>query len=295
MRTPIVSMRLVLPDRELILQHEPESTPVSPLIHLQGYDLGFPNIRDVAEDVPGGDGTDDDTELIGARAVSITAKLWGDATTRPFALLGELRRFCQPRKRPELRYRVDGEDTERRVVLRADTQSAPITREARTWIECQTSWVCPSGIQESALEQLVTVLPLTEAPGAPVPWDVPLDLPAISGGGPTSASNDGDYPAFWTARIYGPATSIRLRNLTTGAQVYLPFAVIGGDGEYLELNAQSRTALMSGDPSANRYDLIDFTTSTWWQLEPGANELEFSALDWDSPAQVAFTWRHTYL
>jgi hypothetical protein len=295
-RVPIISSRLVDGDRELVLQPDAEALVVSPLIHVQSIDLGFPSIRAATANTPGADGTDDRTKYLGARGVSITANLWGDAVTRPFQLLDQVRRFCWPNARPELRYVVDGEDGERRVVLRADTQSAPVTIDKRTSIAFQASWVCPSGLQESADEQLVTAYPFTDAPGVAVPFDVPFDLPASSGGSLAVADNHGNYEAWPVIRIYGPAVSVRVRNLTTGAQLYLPFATIGA-GDYLELdsNPGRRTALLNSDTSANRFDLIDWTTSTWFRLADGPNEIEFSAITWSAPAQAVITYRHTWL
>lgn len=318
MKTVITEARLVDGGRELWLQPSDPEQQVGVPIHVTNIDLGFPSVRAVAEDRPGGDGTEDHTAYLGARNVSIDMVLWGNGDVRPPALLDQLRSYCSPRARPWLLYRYDGETSERRMRLRVDGQSAPVSVERRTSIATQASWLCPSGLAEAVDEQTIILSPVVSAPGRTYPRSHPwayesatvIDggdpgsgaTQAVDGGDPASiysevigaAVNAGNFDAPWVARFYGPLVSPRLENLTTGQRFHLPFGSVGA-GQYLEVDVAARTVTIDSDPDVNRFDFVDFTTSSWWPLAPGVNELRFTALGASEPAQAVVTYRDTYL
>ena len=74
-------------------------------------------------------------------------------------------------------------------------------------------------------------------------------------------------------RISGPVDGPRLRNETTGHELALDITLVSG--EWVDLDSKNRTVLLQG--TANRYSTL--TTPEWWELQPGANQLRFTAAD----------------
>jgi hypothetical protein len=63
------------------------------------------------------------------------------------------------------------------------------------------------------------------------------------------------------------------------------------DGQYLEIDMDAKTVLLNGDSSLSYYNKINFTTSTWWQLQPGTNQLLVGAASLDATCELDFFWR----
>jgi hypothetical protein len=254
-------------------------------------DLGWPSIRAVAEDRPGGDGSIDTTAYHGARVVSVRLSVLDGATSRR-TLLDRLHAFAHPARRPVMEFTDPSGGDLRAVTLRPADASGPLTNPTYTDVAMQ--WVAPDGVIVAAVARTTNLYPASAPEGWSPPLEPPLEFPEFIGGGPTPVANVGSAPAHWVARIFGPCSSPILTNLNSGQVVSLPGLAITS-GNYIEVNSRERTVLLNGDSGASRYRFLDFAGSSWWTLAPGASFVTFAADSSAPPAMADLTWHDTYL
>jgi hypothetical protein len=129
-------------------------------------------------------------------------------------------------------------------------------------------------------------------PSAGGGWNFDLTFPAtfgaVSQGGAIVAMNDGTFPSPPVFRIDGPVVNPRMENLATGEVLDLFIELAAG--EFLVLDTEARTVLLGG--TASRYSRLS-ATSTWWDLEPGRNDVTFRAST-PSSASLSMTWRSAW-
>lgn len=259
-------------------------------------DLGNPDIRATVADHPDGDGTDDNTEHLGARAVSLEAMIVPPDGQSRQDIVDRLGEFLAPHLRPWLYFALDSGVGERRIRLRSDSWSAPITRPQSRSL--RVAWRGPDGIIEDAAEDVIVVSPSTGASsGRTYPMTTPRTYPAGAVAGVVKATILGRYRAWPIVRMYGPSTDPVADNVTLGRKV--EFSANGGvtvpAGQYLEVNMAERTARMNGDPADSRVDKIDWTTSDWWWLERSTTQLRYDPDDFDPPAVMEVRYRPAYV
>ena len=99
-------------------------------------DLGWPSIRAVAEDRPGGDGSIDTTAFHGARVVSVKLSVLNDESSRRF-LLDRLHSFMHPARRPVMEWTDPSGGDLRAINLRPADASGPLTNPSVTDVALQ--------------------------------------------------------------------------------------------------------------------------------------------------------------
>jgi hypothetical protein len=105
------------------------------------------------------------------------------------------------------------------------------------------------------------------------------------------ATNLGMAATYPTMRITGPIINPRVDNQTTGQ--YIGFNITLIAGQWLDVDFAERTVMLNG--TASRYNALR-NDSTWWKLQPGANDISFTA---QSPADgrtvMTLSWRNARL
>ena len=253
-------------------------------------DVGWPQTRAVASNRPLADGTDDTTAYIGARSVTMQFTIAAGTRTRAQnrALLAA---FCHPGRRSVLKF--DGAmlnpasgSTNRMMTLRCDQGSAPIDNRFHTAVAVTA--IAPTGLIEAITATTVTVDPLAPAAGAPFDWEWPVSFPPAS---PTAtvATSSGSMAAWPTIRIDGPCYA----PVVACGSLLLSFPELAIDaGHYLAIDTSARTVLLDG--TADRRSSLDPAVSTWWQIQPGANDLFFVPELSGPDAEATVTWRDAY-
>jgi hypothetical protein len=100
------------------------------------------------------------------------------------------------------------------------------------------------------------------------------DYPATSPVGSVTAVNAGTASAQdFVIFLFGPCVNPRFENLTTGQQIR--FVTTLTAGQFLEINVRDRTVRLNGLVAQNRYNTLDFATSQWFDLPPGASLLRY--------------------
>jgi len=102
--------------------------------------------------------------------------------------------------------------------------------------------------------------------------------------------NNGSFSAPVSLKIVGPVTDPSVENLSTGE--ILSFTGTISAGTYYIVNTADRTVLLNG--TASRYSELD-AASTWLQLRPGVNDLQFRADAFHADASLTATWRSAFI
>lgn len=282
------SVRIVDGSREFVIH---PSTTILP----QSLDVGSPSIREVTEARTDDDGERDDTQLFGNRAVSLEIViLKGLADCEQ--TLDELKRFLHPRSRPYLHVTDTGWSEERRIRLRVDQWSEPyagyVASQART---VQLQWKAPDGLWEAvdAVEATVVADADSGGVGFTLPFTLPLSLAATAQTGATVIGNVGSVPSHFTARLYGPCAGPVLKNESTGEEIAFTTSLVLAAGEYVDIDTRDRTANLLST-SNSRLQYVDFTTTSWWRLEPGDNQVRYAPQVSSPGAQAVITYRPSW-
>lgn len=127
---------------------------------------------------------------------------------------------------------------------------------------------------------------------------LPFHLPAVIGvqGSKQIFTNLGDVPTPVTILFKGPATNPVVTNLTTGEFIKINRTL--ADGDTLTVNTafgNKRVEITDSEGNVtNAFNWID-QASTFWNLEVGDNEIEYSADSGQENAIVSITWQNLYV
>lgn len=260
---------------------------------LMRLDVPGPAVRAVVEARPDADGETDTTARYGGRAVVV--ELMTIAT--PAAFVDEVTAFAHPLRRPYLVVTDDEWDQVRRLRLRTDQFSAPLSAENSPDIRTiQIQWRAPDGVWESNDERSpIITADVPSSVGFSAPLTAPLALTATLATGAQTITNPGNAPSHWTARLYGPCTAPRIFNDLTGEQLSFASSLILAAGEYVEIDTQNRTAYLLSDTSQSRLGDLDFGVSSWWQIQPGTQQVRYVPTSASAGSQAELTYRPVWL
>lgn len=253
-------------------------------------DIGFPSVRAVTQPRPDADGEDDTTVRYGAAAVSLDLMLLPRGGTLR-ALLDGLRAFCHPSARPYLVVEQDGE--QRRIRLRVDQQSAPITNPSHQQV--QAVWRAPDGVMEDLTEQ-IWISNAVEAGegGRAYPRAYPLSYAASSPVGSVTGIYAGTADVWPVLRLYGPSDTPRVEHQATGDRLLFPgLTLLAGD--WLEIDCRNHTIRLNGLVDQSRHDRLDFAASTFISLVRGVNTLRYYPVSFGDGARMEARFRPAWL
>lgn len=112
----------------------------------------------------------------------------------------------------------------------------------------------------------------------------------VGGGGSLTLDNTGSFSTPPTFQINGPVTGPAIAHEESGRLLY--FDIVIATGDYLLVDADARTVLLNG--TQNRYNTLDTSVSTWFDLEPGDNTVNFSA-DLNEAGTLTVSWRSAWI
>jgi hypothetical protein len=106
-------------------------------------------------------------------------------------------------------------------------------------------------------------------------------------------ANDGDVDAPVTARLYGDATTTRIRNLTTGEELEITGHIAAG--EYVEVSTafgdkRVELVVIGTGVRTPAMDRINLAKPDFWSLRPGLNLVTFEA-DVNVSGRAELYWR----
>lgn len=264
-------------------------------IDVLSIDWGWPVTREVIAARAGAHGVIDSTSLYGAR--SITAVLHLDGC--PPATRRRLQLFVDPGRRSWLHLQAAEGEPELRARVRGSSWSEQVP--AAVFASAQRSivvqWIAPDGVLEAA-EETEVVVPATEtaaSAGFTTPITTPLVFPDAVPVGTATVVNAGTTAAYPMIRIYGPCDDPIVENVTLDRKLAFVGLSIAA-GTYVEIDTRERTVFEASDPTATRYQFLDFEVSQWWALEPGDNLVRLiPATPVVAPASMVLAFRDAYL
>jgi hypothetical protein len=105
---------------------------------------------------------------------------------------------------------------------------------------------------------------------SPYPYskDLTQITTTIAAGGSATVTNAGNTPSYPVLQVAGSFTTATIANTTTGLAVVFTAGVVGG--HYAEVDTLKKTVYTDGS-GANLLGNLNFASSTFWQLLPGAN------------------------
>ena len=106
-----------------------------------------------------------------------------------------------------------------------------------------------------------------------------------------TATNVGSVATFPTISIQGPITNPILANLTTGKTLSLTRTIAAGDR--VDLDFTNRT--IKTQAGTNIYSSLNYTTSEWWSINPGANFITLTGTYVSSVGRLSVGWRDAWL
>lgn len=289
------TLRLVDGATEVVLR--PASPSSADPIFLTEYDLGFPEMRETAQEAAGQSGTIDLTTLHGGRNVSMELVVVDDGTMTRHQRADLLRILCHPAKRPYLYVLQDGWSAERRMVLRGNQFSMAVDSTAKARLKATVAWAAPYGVLESTTVSEYHIRPAGGGSGWTFSHSFPstnVRFTASNSTSVTSIVNTGTATAAPVFRISGTMTGPTIRNGTTGEVLTLPNMSVPA-GQFVDVDVAARTVYLNGTPGSTYYQYIDWSTSTWWEFQPGTNLLSLSALAQDSSAELVVFFRERWL
>jgi hypothetical protein len=243
-------------------------------LFLQKLDVPSPAVREVVEDDIG-DGVDDRSEFVGARAVSVDLRL-GDT---PELIMGQLKPFCSPRRRPRLVVWDDAWAQERRLVLRGVSWPGEYDGVKDRLRDVQLQWTAPLGLWEAEALASVTIAAATGGgDGRTYDLITPRTYPATSVAGAAVVSNLGSEPTPFVARLYGPCIGPRLTEDATGRAVAFTPELVLGAGEYVEIDTGAQTAYINSALDSSALSMLDFNATTWFHLQPGLSLVRYNPI-----------------
>ncbi len=139
---------------------------------------------------------------------------------------------------------------------------------------------------DDALTSLTTGLP-TLSGGLTFPATAPFVFGSPGSGGALAATNTGSFEAPYVVVFNGPLVAPSITH-TAQSKTLLAAGANLAAGETLVLDSVSKTALLNG--TASRYSWL--SNPQWFTLEPGANNLQFSAASGTGSCDVRYRGVH---
>lgn len=151
--------------------------------------------------------------------------------------------------------------------------SPQVTQHGPHALTADIDLYCPYPFWQDIEERVV---PMVASGGFQWPLEFPLEMTSFNT--TLVIDNIGDVPAPILIRLYGDATTMRLRNLTTDEQIEVSGNVAAG--QYIEIQTefgQKSITLVNGATRTSIFDRLNLAKADFFWLEPGVNSIAFEA------------------
>jgi hypothetical protein len=249
------------------------------------------SVRESSTDLVEADGASHGPFWLSRRAGTVTGLLFvgGLDTTVVAAAESKLKRATRNlRSDGILRWTPPGASSPRQ--LRVRVQDGPrITARRPKAFQVTLVSADPYALASSESSVVITAGAAAGEIGITNPITNPMST-TLSPTGQDFVINQGDAPTWPRFTITVPITNPQILNNTTGELLALSYTL--GPGEFFDVYPQTGRILLGG--TSDRYSALDFANSTWWQLQPGQNDVRLLASSFSSPAQVEVRWQDAY-
>ena len=252
--------------------------------------LDSPDIRESFDDIPEGDGAVHGTFFKGRRPVILSGVIRHTDATDRNTRIDRLRRAAGLNTLEDsiLTWTPDGGES---LMLRLRLNQA--LRVVGGWVKSfQIPLIAedPLIYSESLNTTEITATTTVEF-GREYPRVYPLDYGALPAVGQGNVTNEGDVTSPPILRVYGPGQNPAITNMATGETITLLYTLAAGD--YLHIDPLKGEVLLNG--VLNRYSAVDLSSTSWWGLEPGTNDIRLRYFSYSTGAKLQVDWRDAYL
>lgn len=248
---------------------------------LTGTDLGSPAPRPVADVRPYQHGAVDRTAYYGPRVLELRGCIHATDKATLWSLLDDLKGNLALGSTHVLKFRRDGETFDQRAEFRVDGPVLTPVASGMTgpYVTWSVAIFCADPRFYSDTESSASYDPTTTGTGGLLfSLDFPLEFSG-DGSATLDVVNEGNVGTPPTFTITGPVTNPIIDNDSTGESIYTTGVALTSS-QTLVINVADRTCLLDG--TTNRPDLIDASATTWFDLEPGTNQLRMRGLGMSS-------------
>jgi hypothetical protein len=263
-------------------------------------DLGYPAVREVVNNRPDADGTDDRTTLWGSRLVSANVLTRTPDATSVDDVAAGFAPFMVPRVRPVLHYVLDRPGAmEKTLTVRAANYAWPITGGSKR--EIQLQWVASDPIARSPIVNEATAWAGTGVLGRVYDFKPPRVYP-VGAGLPSAGTivGHGEVPVQPYLRIFGPISNPRVTFVTSGppsqfSEVGMKYRVDAG--HFVGIDTRAHTARLDDDPGQSVLAELEWPRLVWPVLPnaPDSTTMALSGTGTTSSSQVVASWQDGYL
>ncbi len=253
----------------------------------------MPPVEFVEDDVPNQDGNQLREVRVRPREVALPLDVQGaDAADLRIQLRSLLRMFNPKRGNGRLR------------VTSPDGTVRELTCRYRQGLELQEAFEAGLGTQRSVVvfrandpywyDTAPTSVTYRTAPASPFLGDpfLPLRLSSDTILGEQTVTNDGDVLAWPVWTVHGPATSVRLTNVTTGLVIDLPVALTATQSVVIDTRPFRKT--VRRDDGTNLYGSLT-DASALWPLPEGASTVRAELPGATSATYVTLVYARRWL
>jgi hypothetical protein len=218
----------------------------------------------------------------------------------PFPALtwDKIRKLCAPDRRPWLFVAENGWKAERRMVLRGDSVSSPLDRALGPVIVAAATWVCPSGVLESA-ERNTQNVQLSGGTGGHCTASTGFCFDGACGfgyspgnfGGASIITNSGTVVTYPIITFTGPSVNPRVVNIETQQGIYLNCTL--APNQSIVVDCLNKTVTEVATPPITRLGYFDYSKSTWLTLPVGDSSFSYTSNDKNGTCR--FNWRDRWI
>lgn len=258
---------------------------------LIGTDLGSPSPRVVADLRPTQHGATDRTVLYNARSLELRGSVAADTKAGVWALLDDLKGSLALGSMHVLKFTREGESEVLRTEFRVD---GPVlvglsAGQVAPYLDWSVAIFCPDPRLYSDTVSSASYDPTDTGEGG-LTFSLDFDL-VFEGDGTATLDvvNEGNIATPPTLTITGPVVNPKVTNETTGEAIQTTGLELDTD-ETIVLDVAARQAYLGGTTS--RPDLVDISTTTWFDLAPGTNQLRLTGSGMSATeTELAVEWR----
>jgi len=250
--------------------------------------------RVVDQDRSGRSGKIDVTSLYGEATFSAVVRIQGDADMTRYDYLDLLKGYLVPSMRPYLYFQRDGWLGERRALLRGEGVNVVITKTSGQYLEADVRVVIPDGVVEDNEASSFSLFPN----GSNIGWSYNASYPKAytpaSSGNSLVVSVVGNVPTPPYIRIYGTCAAPRIRRVLpdqTATDIYMPNLSLESP-HYIDIDVENRRVFLDGVVANSYLSLIDFSVSDWFDLQPGDNNVLFTAASASAGCYAEVSYRN---
>jgi len=249
-------------------------------------DFGRSQMRLTEYPVAGGHGDESYGEFLAGCVASIEGTVYGDTAVAFKAAKDALNLALAPSVDEKALTKDDRILNSKCAVLRFDKLGRYSQDRAMTFrADFKAQSACLFG---TTLNSQQIDLPTAEG-GRSFPKAYPKSYGTVQVGGSATLNNAGTFPMSPIVRIYGPTDNPTVENYTTGKQVSLALSI--ADGDYIEIDMAKKTVMLNG--TASRFSSL--ADRDFWDLQPGGNDIRYSAQTVQTGSYIVVDYRDAWL